>query len=141
MKRAIALAFATLCAAVAACAAAPVGSAPDAPHPSDACIILGLGQDASLGTQLDASLRPVLAGIATQSLPTTGYVCGDVTYQTDPQQRGLTYTALGFSADHRAANLVMQSVAGPLAGAGYRCLFQKNADGWALRGCQMEWIS
>ena len=141
MKRAIAFAFAVLCAAVAACATPPVGSAPDAPHPSDTCVLLELGQNASLGAQLDPTLRPVLAGITTQSLPTTGYVCGDVTYQTDPRQRGLTYTALGFSADRRSANLVMQSVAGPLAGAGYRCLFQKNADGWTLRGCQMDWIS
>lgn len=140
MRRAIVIGCAALCAALAACVT-PAAPAHDAPNPSNTCILLGLGRDASLGDQLDAALRPALAAIETHPFAPTGYQCGDVTYQTDPHQRGLTYVGIGFSADQRSASLVMQSVAGPLAGSGYRCLYQKGADGWTLRGCQMDWIS
>ena len=113
----------------------------DAPHPSDACILLSLGKDAGLAAELDKAEAPLLRQIQTQELPAPTYQCGDVSYQTDPRYRGLAFRAIGFSADHRYAALSMQSVPAPLAGRGYTCLYEAEDQSWTLRGCRMDWIS
>lgn len=142
MKLAAAVTFAALCALLAACAttAPPRGEAA-APHPSDTCILLSLGKDASIGNQLAEPLRATLKAITAAPLDRPSYQCGDATYQTDPNQLGLTYLGVGFSANHRYASLSMQSVAGPLAATGYSCLYESADQSWTLRGCVVDWIT
>lgn len=125
--------------ALAACAATQAPH--DTPHASDTCILLSLGKDAGLHAPLPDSLKATLDRIGMQSLPPPTYQCGDVSYQTDPRQRGVTFTGVGFSADHRYAAVRLQVVAAPMAGQGDTCLFEAADQNWTLRGCRMDWIS
>lgn len=128
--------------ALAACITAP-GDAPahDAPHPSDTCTLLSVARQGSTETRLDASQQQRVRAIETSNLERPAQHCGDASYPTDPNQLGLTFLSVGFSSDHRFAALKLQSVAGPLAGAGYTCLYESADNSWTLRGCDMDWIS
>jgi len=139
MKHVLALAFSV--AALLSCANAVTPSR-DAPHPSDACILLQQGGDAMTSTaQLTEAQRATLRAIQTERLEPPSYRCGDVSYPTDPRQRGLTFTGIGFSTDRHFARLSLQQVAGPLAGGGHSCLYEAEDQSWELRGCEMDWIS
>lgn len=139
MKHVLALAFSV--AALWSCANA-VTPLHDAPHPSDACILLQQGSEAMGSTaQLTEAQRPILRDIQTERLAPPTYRCGDVSYPTDLRQLGLTFTGIGFSADRHFARLSLQQVAGPLAGGGHSCLYEAKDQSWELRGCEMDWIS
>ncbi len=129
--------------ALAGCASAPAPIEPahDAPHPSSACALLQVARQGSPEMRLPGALQQRLASIRTVQLPRPVYQCGDANYQTDPNQLGFTFLAMGFTSDRRFAALKLQSVAAPLAGAGYTCLYQSEDEGWTLRGCQLDWIT
>lgn len=129
--------------ALAACATTPPATqtAHDAPRASDTCVLLSVARQGSAETHLTPVLQQRLHGIQTTELQRPAYQCGDAHYQTDPNQLGLTYLAMGFSSDHRFAVLKMQTVAGPLAAEGFTCLYEAADESWTLRGCQNDWIT
>ncbi len=128
--------------ALAGCVTAPTDTAPhDAPHPSATCALLSVARQGSIETRLDPAYRQRVRAIETTDLERPIQHCGDASYQTDPNQLGVTFLSAGFSSDHRYAALKLQSVAGPLAGAGYSCLYEAADQSWTLRGCDMDWIS
>ncbi|MFT3726918.1 MAG: hypothetical protein QM759_03750 [Terricaulis sp.] len=127
--------------ALVACATAQAPAPHDAPHPSDLCVLLSVAKDGATDTILGQTMQARLRDIHTTDLPRPVQQCGDASYQTDPSQHGLTFLAAGFSGDHRYAAVKLQSVAGPLAGEGYTCLYEAADQSWTLRGCQMDWIS
>lgn len=113
----------------------------DAPRPSDTCVVLSVAKDAATDTALGQAMQARMRAIVTTELDRPVYRCGDVSYQTDPATRGRSFLSIGFSADRHFAALNLQQVAGPLAGAGFSCLYEAADESWTLRGCQMEWIS
>ena len=140
MKFVVMAALASL--AVAACETTTQTSTQhEAPHPSEVCALLSVAKPGSTDTILGEAMQARLREIETTDLTRPAYQCGDQRYQTDPNMLGLTYLAVGFSSDRSYAALKLQSVAGPLAGEGYTCLYQAAANSWTLRGCRMDWIS
>jgi hypothetical protein len=92
-------------------------------------------------TILGQAMQTRLHDIQTAALQRPAYQCGDINYQTDPNQLGVTFLEAGFSADRHYAALKLQNVAGPLAGEGFTCLYEAADESWMLRGCRMDWIS
>ena len=127
--------------ALAACAATPAAGPHDAPHVSATCVLLSVAKEGSSDTLLGQAMQAHLRDIQVTPLQRPAYQCGDVRYPTDPSRHGFTFLAVGFSADHHYAALALQSVAGPLAGEGYTCLYEAADESWTLRGCRMDWIS
>ena len=127
--------------ALAACVTVPATTPRDAPHPSDVCVLLSVARQGSTETRLDAPQQQRVRAIQTTDLERPIQHCGDASYQTDPNQMGLTFLSAGFSSDHRFAALKLQNVAGPLAVTGYTCLYEAADESWTLRGCDMDWIS
>jgi hypothetical protein len=126
---------------LAACATPVVTAQHDAPHPSDTCVLLSVARQGSTETRLDAAQQQRVRAIHTSDLERPAQHCGDASYPTDPNQLGLTFLSIGFSGDRHFAALKLQSVAGPLAAAGYTCLYEAADESWTLRGCDMDWIS
>ena len=136
------LAFALSAAALCACADAALPARTEAPHPSDTCVLLEQGTHALSGAvRMSDEQRTAMRAIHTEDLAPPTYQCGDASYQTDPNLDGLTFTGVGFSGNRRYAKLLLQAVAGPLAGTGYACLYEAKDESWELRGCDMVWIS
>ncbi len=134
------LTFAILagCALLSACATDT--PAPQAEH-DRICAVLAATPRPNQDQRLTDAESTLLRSITPQRLASPSYQCGTTSYQTDPSQRGVTYTAVGFSADGQHAALSLQSVAGPLAGAGFNCLLNRSGEGWRLRSCENTWIS
>jgi hypothetical protein len=134
--------LALACVALAACETLQTPGPRDGPHPSDTCVLLSVAsKNGATDTILGQAMQARLHDIQTAALQRPAYQCGDVSYQTDPNQLGMTFLEAGFSADRHYAALKLQTVAGPLAGEGYTCLYEAEDESWTLRGCRMDWIS
>lgn len=105
------------------------------------CAVLAATPRPTQDPSLSEAERATLHAMTPQPLAPPTYQCGEIAYQTDPNRLGLTYTAVGFSADGEHAAVSLQTVAGPLAGGGFNCLLNRQSAGWQLRGCEMTWIS
>jgi hypothetical protein len=126
---------------LAACATPQPSVWHDAPHPSDTCALLSVAKQGDSRTELSQAELARLHEIRTVQFDPPDYRCGDANYQTDANQLGLTFLAIGSSGDRHFAALKVQSVAGPLAAEGFTCLYEMADASWTLRGCQRDWIT